>query len=321
MGDNALTGARRRPATRKRAAATWQWALVHNVVMVKDVRVRMRSRNTVVGMTLYLAVLGAAVIIFLVQHSDSGARASHAGVRLFQILAVAQVCLSLIAVPVSTAGAISGERYRQTWDLLVVTGLSSFEIVWGKLLANLIFNLLLVVAPIPFFAAVFLFGGVTLRDVARFYIVLFVTVLLLTVMCLFVSAVAQRPTPALVVSGIASLLLGFGLTFAAMALESWPQISGTTDFGSLVALSPGAPPLTPLAQVDPLLALLSALPSGGGETVLGSAGLVHHAFGLPLNLPLWGAFSVLALAVMIVLVALSTLLISPRGPRPRREAW
>jgi len=62
-------------------------------------------------------------------------------------------------VPGLTSGAISGERERQTLDVLLVTPLSPGEIVVSKLLATSAFITLLVVATLPLYILAFSYGG------------------------------------------------------------------------------------------------------------------------------------------------------------------
>ncbi|MBV9280851.1 MAG: hypothetical protein JOZ41_12280, partial [Chloroflexi bacterium] len=118
----------------------------------------------------------------------------------------------------------------------------------------------------------------------------------------------------MVISSVISLALGVGLSLIAIYLEARSQITGPTDLGSFASLPPDAPTLIPLAQLDPLVALLSVLPNGNGSTLLGDIGSIHHAFGLPLLLPLWVAFAALSVAVTALVLALSTLLV--RGGLP-----
>jgi ABC-2 type transport system permease protein len=283
--------------------------LLRNAVLVKDIRLRMRSRQSMAIVTIYLAVLAIAVAAFLAEHNGLlPDRSAQTGIELFQTLAIVQLVLVLVVTPASTASAISGERQRGTWELLLVTRLSAFDIIWGKLLAGLAFNLLLVVVPLPLFCAVFLFGGVAPSDLLRTYTVLVVTVVLLTIVSLAVSILSRRPLAAAVVSSAISLFLGFGISLAVIYLETDRQIAGVTNLSELGTL-PEASPLTPLAQLDPFVALLSALPDGNNGTLLGDLGSVHHAFGLPLLLPIWLAFVVVTLVLAIALGGLSTLLV------------
>jgi ABC-type transport system involved in multi-copper enzyme maturation permease subunit len=288
----------------------WPRGLIQNAVIGKELRLRLRSRDFKAIVTLYIAVLGIIVIVFLLQHGGLVTNQSlHSGIQLFQILAIFQIFLLLFVTPATIAGTVSGERQQRTWDLLLVTGLSSFDILWGKLLAGLAFNVLLIVASVPLLSAVFLFGGVAPGDVLHTYTVFLATVLLLSITSLFVSVLSYRPTVSLIVSSMVSLALGVGLSLLILTLEAGSQESVLTILSDLGALPADLPPLTPLAQVDPLMALLSVLPSGGDGTLLGDLGSIDHAFGLPLRLPLWGAFDLLTVAISIVVLALSSLLV------------
>lgn len=287
--------------------------LLSDPVFAKDLRLRLRLRSSLLLVTLCMAVPALIVAVFLAQHSNLGAdHSTRAGAQLFQLLAIVQLCLVLLLTPATMAFAVSGERHQRTWDLLLVTRLSAFAIVRGKLLAGLAFNLLLVIAPLPLYGAVFLFGGVTPADVARLYAVLLATVLLLTALTLVISVLSRRPTVSLMVSGVLSLLLGFALSLGIFFQEASPPITILADVSRLGALPGTPPPLTPLAQVDPLLALLSALPDGSGGMVLGTLGLIRHAYGLPLRLALWQAYGLLSLALTLGLLLLATLLVRLR---------
>jgi ABC-type transport system involved in multi-copper enzyme maturation permease subunit len=270
---------------------------LRNPILLKEVRTRLRTRSTLAVLSLYLLVVATVVVVYLVQRSGSGVdRTAHAGIPLLQALAIAQLWLLLLIAPLVVAGAISGERQQRTWDLLVITA-SSFRIVWGKFLAAAAFNLLLLCAAVPSIAAVFLFGGIVALDLVRAYLVLIMTVLLLTSAGLLISALTPRPLISAIFSVGIGVALGIGLCFAT------GQPDALTDPTGFSASSTDPTPAAPLAQLDPVLALLSALSNGSGGTLLGDAGAIHHAFGLPLQLPLWGAFAVLALILTAICLA------------------
>ena len=187
-------------------------ALVANAVVGKELRTRMRSWRTAVILTFYMATLGAISVAFLVRQSGLAInQSSEVGLQLFVLLSVFQLCLIVFVTPASTAGAISGERQRQTWDLLLVTRLSSFGIAWGKLVTGLAFNLILILASMPLFSLVFLFGGVAPDDVLHTYIVFLATIVLLGAACLFVSALTRRLVASMVIGNLVALGLTLGL--------------------------------------------------------------------------------------------------------------
>ena len=74
--------------------------------------------------------------------------------------------------PAYTAGAITSEREKQTYDLLAVTPISSLSLVLGKLLSGLSYLGLIVFASFPIACFAFLFGGIDPIDLVRGYVVL-----------------------------------------------------------------------------------------------------------------------------------------------------
>ena len=275
-----------------------------NAVIGKELRTRMRGWRSVAVLTTYMAVLGAIAIAFLFQQAGpTTGQSSQVGVQLFQVLAGFQLFLILFVTPASTAAAISGERQRQTWDLLLVTRLSALGIVLGKLAAGLAFNLMLLLASLPLFSLIFLFGGVAPDDVVHTYAVFLATIVLLGVISLLVSALSRRVTVSMIVSNVLALLLGIGLSLLALYLENW----GSPVYGPRGLVPP--PPLTPLAELDPFAALLSALPGVTSGSQLGSLQIVHHAFRLPFTMHLWEAYFILALALSVALLLLTTLVV------------
>jgi ABC-type transport system involved in multi-copper enzyme maturation permease subunit len=292
--------------------------------MSKDLRLRMRGWRWAGVATLYVAILGTIAVAFLLQKYSPTAGSggisapSLAGLKLFQTLSIFQLLLIAFVTPATVAGAISGERQHRTWDLLMASRAPARDIIWGKLLAGISFNLVLIGASLPVFSLVFLFGGIGLSDLVPPFTVFLVTVLLLGAISLAVSALTARLTVSFMVSMLIALLLIVGLSLLALYLQAPGQL-GVVTLGSVPFQTINQPvPLTPLAQIDPFVALLSALPAESGGTLLGGLGTAHHAFGLPWELPWWGAYTVLAGVISLVLMLTTTRLVRPAaGSRSR----
>jgi ABC-2 type transport system permease protein len=284
-------------------------------ILEKDIRLRMRGWRWAGVATLYVAILAVVALGFLLQKfSPNPSQSAQTGIQLFQALAIVQMLLIVFITPASVAGAISGERQHRTWDLLLLSRLSSADIVAGKLLVALAFNAILIAASLPLFALVFLFGGLGLPDVVPTFVVFLVTVLLLGAIGLTVSALTARLTVSYLASMCVALVLTVGLSVLTIYLQNPGQLSLLSLIG--IPFSGGTPStLTPLVQLDPLAALASALPSPGGGTVMGEIGTVHHAFGLPWNAPLWGAYTVLGIVFSLLLLVVTSMKV--RSPR----AW
>ena len=99
------------------------------------------------------------------------------GAAIFQILSVLQLMLALFFGALLTASAVAQEKDRRTLILLLLTRLSNSELVLGKLLASVLNVLLMLLAAVPFFMMIALFGGVSFAQIGRVFLVTFATVL------------------------------------------------------------------------------------------------------------------------------------------------
>jgi ABC-type transport system involved in multi-copper enzyme maturation permease subunit len=287
-----------------------QSRLAHAPLMRKELILRMRTWRTAVTLFTYATLLAVIAIGFLIQQGGPGSNnASLVGIQLFQVLAMCQVILLLFVTPLSTAGAISGERQRQTWDLLLTTRMTAAGIVWSLLVTGLAFDLLLVTVSLPLFGLAFLFGGINGNVALQVCLVTVATVVVLVAVGLFISSLTRRSAHAIVVAYVVALVAGVGLTIVTLYFEDW-GVQATGPSGSLPL-----PPLSPLAQLDPLVAVASALPSASGGSMLGGLDRVRHAFGLPLQMPVWTAYCIIALIVTLFLVTMTCMSLRRSLPR------
>lgn len=84
---------------------------------------------------------------------------------LYEFVTSMEFLLLMFIVPAVTASSISGERERQTLDLMLTTRMSAGQIVRGKLMSALSTLLLLILSSFPAVAMVFVYGGITWLDV------------------------------------------------------------------------------------------------------------------------------------------------------------
>ncbi|HEY0493864.1 MAG TPA: ABC transporter permease subunit, partial [Candidatus Dormibacteraeota bacterium] len=158
-----------------------------NPIVDKEYRSRMRTWRSPLAMTVYILLIGGlgwaifAAMTFSARNSYGGGQAANYGQGLFIYLLIFQMVLLTFITPALTAGAISSERERQTIDLLFVTRIPPFSILWGKLLASMSFVLLLLLLSVPIFSLVFLFGGIELDQVLTAFLVTAVAALTLGV--------------------------------------------------------------------------------------------------------------------------------------------
>jgi ABC-type transport system involved in multi-copper enzyme maturation permease subunit len=189
-------------------------------VLVKELRARMRGARAFWVLTVYLGVLsGFALLLYLAVRSSVANDPFTAGQTIGKVLflGVAAVALIqvMIIVPAQAAGAISGERERETFDLLIVTLLPAWKIVLGKLFAALAYAVILVVAVVPLMALAFFFGGVTGAEVLIALTGLLVTAVLYGSVGILWSVIALRTMAATVLTQATNVMVLLGIPFFA----------------------------------------------------------------------------------------------------------
>lgn len=209
-------------------------AWLSNPVTVKELRGRMRGRRAFAVLTLYLALLsGVIALVYLVYASGAngvGSTAARtAGKGLFAAVLAVQVFLVVFIGPAFTAGAISGERERQTLDLLKTTLLSAESVVLGKLISALSYVFLLVLVSIPLQSIAFLLGGLSLTELLLSQLLILIAAVTYALYGLWCSATMRTTLAATVATFGGMLFAVFGvplLAGMAAVLSSSLQLSG-----------------------------------------------------------------------------------------------
>ena len=205
-----------------------------NPLMLKELRERMRGARAFVVLSVYLALMsGFAILVYLIERNNSPITLTSVtgelGRRLFGGIVGLQLLLILFIAPAFTAGAISNERERKTYDLLHITLLPKPSFIIGKLQSALSYIFLLLLAAIPLQSIAFLFGGVTEVEVAIAFIILMVMAIAFGTVGLYFSTTVERTVTASVrayaLAGIMTVGIWFGLSIIARFLTE--LFSGT----------------------------------------------------------------------------------------------
>ena len=142
-------------------------AVAVNPVLRREMVERVRGGRTFVIITLYLGLL--SVVLYgtyeVGRNSNDPTESALLGRGMFEWLLFFMLLLVMFLVPGLAAGAVAGERERQTLVPLQVTLLSPRQILVGKVAAAVAFLLLLVVATLPLLSVSYLIGGVTFGEV------------------------------------------------------------------------------------------------------------------------------------------------------------
>jgi hypothetical protein len=187
-----------------------------NPVMLKELRGRMRGVRAFVVLSVYLGLMsGFLALLYLIyepfNRSTGTSAAGEIGRILFMGVVGVELMLIIFIAPAFTAGAITGERERLTYDLLRTTLLPSPSFVMGKLESALSYVLLLLLSAIPLQSIAFLFGGVTEAELILALIILAVTAVALGTVGIYFSANAMRTLSASVRAYTTTLVATFGV--------------------------------------------------------------------------------------------------------------
>ena len=277
----------------------------NNPVLSSELKTRMRGWKTALGILFYLGALlliGFLYYLTFVRQSLAGDVSVNArqsvGTSIYTMLAVVQFVLILLITPAQTAGSISGEREKQTLDMLLATQMSPFRIVFGKLLSSMSYMILLIFTSLPLFSLVFLFGGVTPGDMAKLFLFYIITVFAIGSIGIFFSALLKRTVTSTVLSylcmfllGLISVILGFYLL-------------------SLQRSRPNPPPLSIpyVLYVNPAVGLADILmQSHGGLSAFLGSGNVRTVHGPDF----WMGNSIVMLIIALCLLWISMYLVNP----------
>ena len=176
------------------------------------------------GLFAYEAVLTVAFLLALLVIQEESAYGYSGNiysylVYLFPVVAVAQVCIVALYVPIITASSISGEKERQTFDIMLTTCMSPFSIVFGKVISAVFRILFLVAASTPIMALSFVVGGLGWSNL--FYYLL--AVILFSVFAgsigILASAFCRKSVSAVVLSFVMYFVI-FVLTFVPLIYRS-----------------------------------------------------------------------------------------------------
>ncbi|MCL6560945.1 MAG: ABC transporter permease, partial [Firmicutes bacterium] len=203
--------------------------------------------------------------------------------------------------PGLTAGVISGERERQTLNVLLTTRLTTWQIIWSKLVSSSAFVVLLVVATLPLYSIVFLYGGIAPGQVLGVFGFYLVTMFLFGSIGVACSSFFKRTGVSTVTAYGLAFALSAGTGFLAVFLHeldrfqhqrAWTPATQTPGFIEGVVQF--------LQDINPVFVLMQILGENGIET------------GINFGLPYWGVYTLFYLTGGVLLLYWSARLLAPR---------
>ena len=140
-----------------------------NPIVKKDMLISSRNAKLTVAITLINSLFAIIVAVLFLSNSTSQYQTYYTEVlRLFPILAICESAVISLVMPIITATSVSGERERQTLEIMLTTPVRPVSIVAGKLLSAMLTTLIYVVASLPFLAIAFVFGGLSWATLIKY---------------------------------------------------------------------------------------------------------------------------------------------------------
>ena len=224
------------------------------------------ARAAMVGLLGILGVTTWQATVGFARDATLGETAT-VGLLLFQIVAVVQLLLTLFFATLSAASAVSQEKDRRTFVLLLLTDMRDYEIVLGKLVGALLPILLLLLVSAPVLALLLLLGGISPEQVLQAVLVLFASAVAAGSLGGLVALWREKTYQALALS-VLFLVLYICLSQGVGAVG--PLVAAGVDWGGVQA------------WLDPFVAMQSVLepPTGGWRGIAPAYGFVLVMVGL-----------------------------------------
>lgn len=206
--------------------------LFENSVLQRELLLNLRRKRAFLLLLGYLAVLGLVVYFAWPQTERVDLTNPQASQRLVNLFFAWQFLLVSLLAPSFAAGAITGEKERQTYEMLLASPMRPAAILLGKWLASLVPLAILVFSSLPIVMLCLPLGGTSFYEVLAAYLSLLLATVGFGMVSLACSSYFQRTVAALTVSYLLILPGALALAFF------WQSASGAFRLLTLVTVLP-----------------------------------------------------------------------------------
>ncbi len=182
-----------------------------NPILKKEMVVGSRSMKMSWAIMAVCGILTAIVVFILLINSytsSSGIGYSYRSlVVLFPVLGCTECGLLSLMIPVITSGSISGEREKQTLDIMLTTPVSPMSIVTGKLWSAMMIVMMYMIASVPVMAIAFILGGLSWINLFGLFIMLLYLGIYVGSVGIFCSSFVKKS----IAATILTIVIGVGI--------------------------------------------------------------------------------------------------------------
>lgn len=212
--------------------------LKENPVLQRELLANLRMGRAFWLLLAYVSVLGLVVLFAWPEAKKIDMTNPEAAKSLVNLFFLGQYLLASLMAPSFAAGAITGEKERRSYEMLLASPLRPGAIVMGKLLASLSYLAILIFCSLPIVLLCLPLGGVNLYEVLAVYLAVILSTVTFGMISLACSSYFRRTASSLVVSYLLVLPLGL---FALLFWQAFGQAAaGFRLFATVTFMPAGA---------------------------------------------------------------------------------
>jgi altronate dehydratase/ABC-type transport system involved in multi-copper enzyme maturation permease subunit len=205
--------------------------LVDNPVLQRELLSNLRTNRAFVLLLVYQIALALVIVIAYPRETRIDLSVeSAAASRLVDFFFIGQFAIASLMAPSFAAGAITGEKERKTYEMLLASPLRPWSIVLGKLIAALTHLVVLIISSLPIIMLCLPLGGVSIYELLAAYVGLLFSILLFGSISVFCSSYFKRTSSSLVVSYVIILPL------LILGVLGWTMLASRADI-RLIAIT------------------------------------------------------------------------------------
>lgn len=193
-------------------------SLYDNPILLRELRFRMRDKKLLIFLTVYIFSLSFVSFVIFSQANENNYMyklysnpfqiMSRTGETIYHSISFIQTIIVIFFIPLIIAGVITHEKEERTFDFIKVTSISPSSYIWGCLISNFLYTLLVLFCALPIIAISFLYGGVAPEDIAATFLSLLFLNLILSLLGLMFSSIFEKTQSVVNIMIIFEVIIG-----------------------------------------------------------------------------------------------------------------
>ncbi len=238
-----------------------------NPIVKKDLRVLSRSMKIAWGIFAYEAVLLVvflfAIWIIFDEMGGYGYSSNYQSfVTLFPMISALEFGIIALLMPIMTATAVSGEKERQTFDILLTTVMTPRAIIRGKVGSAVIRVMVFMIGSIPLMALSFTLGGLSWSNLFITMIAFLLFAILTGSFGIFASTLTRKSITAIILTYVFYFVFINVTAVPTLIINVSRAFGGSSGSTSILLL------FNPVAAIIELFVMML-----GGENLFGGSAL------------------------------------------------